>query len=114
MLFLLLIVAPINLLGQNQPEKATKLDPNNSSHIALVTISAGPQNDTCVFVSNAQIEDWKAPRLEERILFTYPELESITIDSQTQEVIVVVPNQFTELTLTKVVKHFKYHSYVEN
>ena len=80
---------------------------------ASVNIQVGPSNTTCTFISNADIPEWKAVRLKERIELTYTEVISIDIDAQTQEVVLIVANAETDIALNKIVRHFKYHSYVQ-
>ena len=112
MLSVFYLCASQHSFGQNQ-EQATASNQIVLYPVAQVNIQTGPTNATCTFISNAEIPEWKAVRLKERIESTYTEVISIDIDAQTQEVVLIVASEDTDIALTKIVRHFKYHSYVQ-
>lgn len=102
-----------SVFGQNELQQATSSNALVPFPPASVSIQTVNNQSTCSFISNAEIAEWKAERLEERIVVTYPEVQSVSIDWQTQQVTLVIPSAQLDETLRKIVRHFKYISYVQ-
>lgn len=63
------------------------------------------------FISNYQIDDYKAPMLEGRMLNRYSEIISIQINPDSQIITFNTLKTDSELFLGKFVKHFNYSGY---
>jgi len=73
------------------------------------------QGDTLVFDFELyyEIPEWKADRLEERLKFTYSELQDVSIDSTNNSVRFKVLETTDATTIDKLFHHFKYRGYEE-
>ena len=70
-------------------------------------------NDTIeyTFVSNYNIDDYKAPMLEGRMLNRYSEIIMIEINPENQTIKFSTLTEGSEIFLEKIVHHFKYSGY---
>lgn len=66
------------------------------------------------FKSNRFITPDKAPLLEERFKVTFPDVKSISIDAETQKVMVVLPLIYKEETVQNILRYFNTTTYEIN
>lgn len=82
--------------------------PPNVAQVTTTDLEEGILYD---FISNVDIADWKAPKLEERLHTTYPNIVSVSIDPVTQHVKVILPHNTPEVIFIRILKHFRYDGY---
>jgi hypothetical protein len=64
------------------------------------------------FKSNYYIPTWKAPQLEKRFIDRYPELDTISINPETQIISIILKKDIIPETFIEIfVKHFKFSGY---
>ncbi|MDG1333973.1 MAG: hypothetical protein P8P74_16675 [Crocinitomicaceae bacterium] len=86
---------------------------SNEFPAAQVGIVKATYASTYSFRIIHEIPEWKAERLEERMLLRYPDLKGIEIDANRNAVIMKVLNSTDDKTLTEIFSHFKYNGYEE-
>jgi len=78
---------------------------------AVVTRQESGSNYIYEFVSNRNMTSERAARWESRYMAEYPELVSISIDVQSQEVVIEIPNTHTTSELEEMLSRFGYSGY---
>ncbi len=111
-LLCLILFSHLGLYAQSEYTSETKLE--NVNRIANITVFEDASVVHYQFTSNHPIQEWKAPLLEERLLITYTDLNSVSINSENQVVDLTSLSPLDHALLIQIVTHFKYDSYVEN
>lgn len=65
------------------------------------------------FAIYSEIPEWKAERLEERLVIRYPDLAKIDIDPIKKTVVMELSQPHTPDIINQILYHFKYHGYEE-
>ncbi|XOV68835.1 MAG: hypothetical protein ACFHU9_06555 [Fluviicola sp.] len=115
---LLGLLISASCFGQNT-EKSSSSEPTSNttkeatSSLPKAQISRTPSgsNYTYDFVSNRVMTTDRAARWEDRFLLQYPDLVSISIDANTQEISMVLPNAHSQSELQEMVVRFGYSGF---
>lgn len=91
-------------------QSTSKEDALNIPEANLTRTSTG-SNYTYQFVSNRVMSAERADRWEDRFVSVYPELVSISIDPNTQQIELVLPNTHTTADLEEMIARFGYSGY---
>ena len=110
--FLFLIISASATYAQS-PQSNQQTVKSNEFPRAKVAIVNNTNVSGYSFKIYHEIPEWKADRLEERMLLRYPDLQSIEIDAIGNSVVMSVLNSVDEKTLIQIFSHFKYNGYEE-
>lgn len=103
--------------AQNMQKSALSQEPESSRQENVVVPSAmihresAGSNYTYTFVSNRTMTEERATRWEARYLSVYPNLVSISIDPQTQNIELVLPSSHDEAELNEMISRFGYSGF---
>lgn len=108
----LLLISASSTFGQtpdlnHQPANAHEFP------TAKVTLTRELNTTWYAFSIIHEIPEWKAERLEERLLLRYDGLENITIDVVENQVSIEVANSADSRLVSQILYHFKYDGYEE-
>lgn len=95
----------------NTPSETPSKEELNTIPTASITRTIAGSNYTYQFVSNRLMSPERATRWEDRFVTVYPELVSISIDSNTQEIELVLPDTHSTAELEEMVVRFGYSGY---
>lgn len=85
----------------------------NEFPVAKVEIERESNVSRYTFKIIHEIPEWKAERLEERLVLRYPDIQSIEIDAIENSVQVQILNVAAPSTITNILYHFKFNGYEE-
>lgn len=105
-----LSAAPVYGQGQNQ-----NYQPHNAEQFptAQLTVRKESNSSWYEFNMHSEIPEWKADRLEERLVLRYPTLRTIEIDPIENVVVMEVQNSNDPDVVKNILYHFKYNGYEE-
>ena len=109
---LMLINASNSAFSQEQKQH---YQPHNSHEFptAQLTIRKEANTSWYEFDLHSDIPEWKADRLEERLILRYPDLKMIEIDPIENNVVMEVMNTDDPNVVKSILYHFKYNGYEE-
>lgn len=81
--------------------------------VAKVKIRKELNSSLYEFAIYSEIPEWKAERLEERLVIRYPDLAKIDIDPIKKTVVMELSQPHTPDIINQILYHFKYHGYEE-
>jgi hypothetical protein len=89
--------------------------PINANEFPVAKVGVTRESNTSWYTFNIihEIPEWKAERLEERLILRYSGLQTIEIDAIKNTVKVEVLNTADVNTITSILYHFKYNGYEE-
>ncbi|MCJ8289189.1 MAG: hypothetical protein HRT58_08535 [Crocinitomicaceae bacterium] len=110
--FLLFIISGSSTFAQT-PQQNQQPITTNEFPVAKVTVVKESNASWYTFRIIHEIPEWKAERLEERLLLRYTDIQSIEIDAIENYVRVKVLNTADVGTISRILSHFKYNGYEE-
>lgn len=64
------------------------------------------------FISNRKLDEFMEEKWEHRLLLVHPELKSIDIIPASQKVVLVMNDDYSEVSLLTIIKRFEFTDYV--
>jgi hypothetical protein len=110
--FLLFIISTPFTFAQT-PKETQQQTSTKDFPIAKVSVAKESNATWYTFSIIHEIPEWKADRLEERLLLRYSDVQSIEIDAIENYVRVKLLNTADVSTLNRILSHFKYNGYEE-
>lgn len=109
---LLLINTSKSALAQVQTQAVEKQN-RQELPVAKVKIRKELNSSSYEFTIYSEIPEWKAERLEERLVIRYPDLTKIDIDPNQKTVVMELSQPHTSDIINQILYHFKYNGYEE-